>query len=54
MDDKKKKYNDADTKKEGSNIETPYKHSDSRRILRDTIKLEEVISSDEESVTVKK
>lgn len=31
MDNKKsKKYNDADTKKEGSPIETPFKHMDAR------------------------
>lgn len=35
----KPKYNDADTKKEGSLIETPFKHSDSRNKLRDIANL---------------
>jgi len=38
---KKPKYNDEDTKKEGSPIETPYKYSDTRRVLRDLFELED-------------
>jgi hypothetical protein len=34
---KVKKYNDADTKKEGSPIETPYKYSDTRRKVVDIV-----------------
>ena len=38
------KYNDEDTKKEGSPIETPYKHSDHRNALK-KLKEEEERSS---------
>ncbi len=50
---KPSKYNDADTKKEGSPIETPFKHSDARRILRDANKETVVINSDEETLLKK-
>ena len=35
--EKPTKYDDAETKKPGSPIETPYKYSDSRRIERDRL-----------------
>lgn len=46
----KPKYNDADTKKQGSSIETPYKHGDLRNKLRNLPKVEDkaVIKTDDE------
>lgn len=56
MDNKKpKKYNDADTKKEGSPIETPFKWTDARN-KKNLIKTEDIspdkkeVLSDEEAL----
>lgn len=39
----KPKYNDIDTKKEGSPIETPYKYTDSRKKESDKILLDKIV-----------
>lgn len=48
----KKKYNDIDTKKEGSTIETPYKYTDSRSKSKvaDISSDNKTLSSDEEAL----